>query len=429
MKRSGTLLWFDRSLLIALALTGVMYVVTVLVGGVQGEYLGQPAVFAVALGALLARWRQGLGWLMATLGMLSMATLLYILALSYLLIDVTVSVEEPAGDLSQLSAFQPAFALHVLALLLAIGMATILAMRVIRRRWVLALGLGLMLATSILGMITFATGDWITYETILTLPFWPWTFGMPVVILLAIAVAAWGVGVARRVREETVRAPANHAAEATRAALLAEFVPAFAGAQRTGAAAERARFSTEMHASVLPVIRSIQSADPSDPVSPDLHTRLTKLEVELRRIADDKQNILLDEFGLVAAIEELVEGTQRDHGIPIELQVNGDVDLGRPPRQVEQVGFDICRLALDNAIRHAQPAGILVLVGVTRASLVLEVTDDGRGLGPDDIETARQAGRRGVSDMQNAARSVSGRFVIEQAAGAGTRVSFTWGRP
>ena len=109
--------------------------------------------------------------------------------------------------------------------------------------------------------------------------------------------------------------------------------------------------------------------------------------------------------------------------------MNGDIDLGRPPRQVEQVGFDICRLALDNAVRHADPRGILIVVGTTRASLILEVTDDGRGLGADDIETARQAGRHGVSDMQTAARSVSGRLVIERATAGGTDVSFKWGGP
>ena len=69
-------------------------------------------------------------------------------------------------------------------------------------------------------------------------------------------------------------------------ALLGELVPAFAGAQRSAATAKRAWFATELHASVLPAIRSVvQSAEPSGPVSPDLRARLTELEVELRRIA------------------------------------------------------------------------------------------------------------------------------------------------
>ncbi len=430
MNRPGSLLWFDRPILIALALTSLMYVVDVLVGGVRGEYIAQPAVLAIVLGALIARWRLGLGWLLAIIAMLNTATLLFSLAATSLYPDGIVTLDHPGGDLSRLGEFRPTFVLHLVAIVLATGMATFLANRVVGRRSVLVTGVALMVAISVVGAVTLVTGDWMTYELLMTLPTPPWAFGGPVYALLVFAGLWWATGVARRVRQQTDMAPRADRLPVMKMAVLGELVPAFAGAERRAATAERARLATELHASVLPAIRSVvQSADPSGPMSPDLRARLTELEVELHRIADGKRNILLDEFGLVEAIEELVEGTQHDHGIPIELQVNGDVDLGRPPRQVEQVGFDICRLALDNAVRHADPTGILVVVGTTRASLVLEVTDDGRGLGADDIQIARQAGRHGVSDMQKAARSVSGRFVIERATAGGTHMSFKWGGP
>jgi signal transduction histidine kinase len=429
MNRRGSVLWFDRSLLAALVLTGAMYVVTVLVGGVQGEYLRQPAVLAIVLGALLARWRQGLGWLSAIIGMLSTATLLLILALSTLYPDGMVSVDHPAGDLSRLGEFQPAFLLHLVAFVLAIGMATILAVQVTRRRFVLAIGIGLMVATSLLGVATLATGDWVTYETVMTLPFSPWTFGVPVVLVLTIAAVSWAVSVARQVREEAVRAPRNDRAGAVRDALLAEFVPAFAGAQRTGAAAERAWFATELHATVLPAIRSaVQNAAPTGSDQPDVRSRLTELEAELRRIADGKRSILLEEFGLVHALEGLVERVQHENGIPIDLHVAGDIDLGRPPANVEQAAFDICRLALDNAVSHAQALGILVAVDAAPGHVHLEVSDDGHGLDPDAVRSARRTGRHGVQDMHQAARRVSGHLVVEPASTSGTRVSFEWGR-
>ena len=102
MNRPGSILWFDRSLLIALALTAVMYVVTVLVGGVQGEYIPQPAVLAIVLGALLARWRLGLGWSMTTVGMLIIATILFVLAEASLYPDGVPTIDQPGGDLSRI---------------------------------------------------------------------------------------------------------------------------------------------------------------------------------------------------------------------------------------------------------------------------------------------------------------------------------------
>jgi signal transduction histidine kinase len=406
-----------------------MYVATVLVGAVRGEYLAQPTVLVIVLGALLARWRAGLGWLMAIVGMLSTATLLFIAAVGAFYVNGIP--DRPEGDPSRLGDFQPAFLLHLLAIFLATGMATILASKVTGRRSVLVIGLGLMVATSIVGAVTCVTGDWINYETVMTLPFSPWVFGWPVLALLAIAVVSWAAGVTRRVREQVIAAPPGHRAPAIKNALLAELVPAFAGAQRNAAAAERAWFATELHATVLPAIRSaVQNAEPSGPGHADVRSRLTELESELRRIADGKRSILLDEFGLVEALEGLVERVQQDHGIPVDLKVAGDIDLGRPPKQVEQAAFDICRLALDNAVSHSRPSGILVAVGSGPGHVHLEVSDDGQGLDLHALETAKRAGRHGVPDMQVAARSVSGRLVVAKAdASSGTRVSFEWGRP
>ena len=429
MSRLGKVLWFDGSLLVALVATAVMYLVTVLIGGVQGEYLGQPAVLAVMLGALLARWRQGLGWLLAIAGMLSTATVLYILALSALYPFDMVSADHPGGDLSRLGAFQPPFLLQLVAMLLAIGMATILAKRITDRRFVVAIGLGLMALTAAAGAITFSNGDWITYETLTTLPFSPWTFGSPVVVLLAIAAVSWAVGVARRVRFEVSRAPRRDRAGALRQTLQAELIPAFAGAQRTGAAAERAWLATELHAMVLPAIRSaVQNAPAAAADQTDVRSRLVELEEEIRRIADGRRSILLDEFGLVRALEGLVERVQQDHGIPVDLKVAGDVDLGRPPSNVEQAAFDICRLALDNAVIHARATGIIVSVDAASTHVLVEVADDGRGLEPEAVESATRRGRHGVGDMQRAARSVSGRLVIGPSPASGTRVRFEWGR-
>jgi signal transduction histidine kinase len=406
-----------------------MYVVTVLVGGVQGEYLRPPAVLAVLLGALLARWRAGLGWLSATVGMLSTATLLYILAISALYPGGLVSADHPAGDLSRLGDFQPAFLLQLAAMLLTIGMATNLGARVTRHRLTVAIGAGLMLVTVIVGAMTLASGDWITYESLMTLPFPPWTFGLPAVLLLALAGASWALDVARRIRDAARGIPRDHQVGVVRQILLAELVPAFAGAQRTGAAAERAWLATELHATVLPAIRSaVRSAAPSGTDQADVHTRLIELEAEIRRIADGKISIVPEEFGLVRALEGLVERVQHDHGIPVDLQVAGDVDLGRSPAIVEQAAFEICRLALDNAVRHAGAAAILVAVDATPGHVHLEVSDDGHGLDPDAVESATQSGRHGVRDMHQAARGVSGRLVVEPAETSGTRVSFDWGR-
>jgi signal transduction histidine kinase len=403
-----------------------MYVVTVLVGGVRGEYIPQPAVLAIALGALLARWRPGLGWTMAIIGMALTATLLFILAEAALYPDGVPTLDQPGGDLSRLGEFRGAFGLHLVAILLAIGLATILASKVTHRRTVFAIGLILMLATAIAGTVTLVTGDWMTYERLLTLPVAPWAFGWPVYALLLSAGIWWTAGLVAHVRDRAAAVAREDRPPVIMGTLLAELVPGFAGAERGGAEAERTWFATELHATVLPAIRSaVQSTGSSDIEQPEMRARLTELEAELRRIADGKRSVLLEEFGLVATLEGLVERMQNDYGTPIELSVDGDRDLGRPPRRIEQAALEICRLGLDNAVKHAGAAHILVAVGTSRDHVRLEISDDGRGVDPDEIEAAKRAGRHGVSDMQQAARAVAGHLIIEPTP-TGTRVDFEW---
>lgn len=76
--------------------------------------------------------------------------------------------------------------------------------------------------------------------------------------------------------------------------------------------------------------------------------------------------------------------------------------------------------AVTNAIRHAEPAHILVHVKYESASLYLSVRDDGRGFQADRA-TARY-GHFGIAVMEERARKLGGSFRIQELAGAGTEV-------
>jgi signal transduction histidine kinase len=362
---------------------------------------------------------------MVILSLVATATLVFVLAAGTLYPDGIVHMEQPGGDLTLLDEFRPAFLFQLAVMVFAIGAATYLASTVVSRRIASFVGLALILATTIVGAATVVSGDWLTYAVLVTLPAYPWAFGWPVYALLALAALSWAVAVGRRVRLAATAVGLTERASTVREALLTELWPAFAGARQLGAVAERAWLATELHATVLPAIRSaVEVVGPSGTNQADVRSRLTRLETEIRRIADGKRSILLDEFGLEHAIEALVERVQSEDKVPIYLQVLGDTDLGRPPRRVEQAALDICRLALDNAVRHSGSSEIQVVLGTAGDRVHLEVSDQGRGLVPSEVEAASRSRRHGILDMHQAARSVSGRLVVDTASG--TRVIFDW---
>jgi signal transduction histidine kinase len=78
------------------------------------------------------------------------------------------------------------------------------------------------------------------------------------------------------------------------------------------------------------------------------------------------------------------------------------------------------REALSNAARHAAAQKVDVLVVVRDEELVLEVVDDGGGLGP----TSR---RSGLANLGARAEQLGGTLHLDSAPGAGTRL--TWRVP
>ncbi|HEY3438936.1 MAG TPA: sensor histidine kinase [Actinotalea sp.] len=117
----------------------------------------------------------------------------------------------------------------------------------------------------------------------------------------------------------------------------------------------------------------------------------------------------------VADIEELVERV-RQSGSHISL-----VRMGSPRRLPPGTGltvYRICQECLTNVLKHAGPAATTtVLLQWRPASLVLEVSDDGRGAAAES-----DGGGQGVVGMRERAAMLGGTLVVGPRPGGGYRV-------
>ena len=80
--------------------------------------------------------------------------------------------------------------------------------------------------------------------------------------------------------------------------------------------------------------------------------------------------------------------------------------------------FRIAEEAVRNAGRHAQAQLVQVMLETRGDTIVLEVHDDGRGLGPE----APEEDRMGLRIMSNRAAFIGGTLAIRSELGRGTRV-------
>jgi signal transduction histidine kinase len=144
---------------------------------------------------------------------------------------------------------------------------------------------------------------------------------------------------------------------------------------------------------------------------------------DLRQIIEEARPAVLQLFGFAQAVENHLDRSVRDSGLPIEWRIvddtSGPIDGLEQP--VATALFRIAQEAINNAIRHAHASNIVVRLKSTAKTVGIEVMDDGIGI----PSTSRRPGG-GIDNMRTRARLISARFEIgKNKEGSGTSISVT----
>jgi signal transduction histidine kinase len=135
---------------------------------------------------------------------------------------------------------------------------------------------------------------------------------------------------------------------------------------------------------------------------------------DVRRLAVELRPSALDDFGLVPAVERLVETFREQSEIRVDLETNlGDERL---PPEAETTIYRIVQEALTNIVKHAQASQVSVLLTKRDGLIAAVVEDDGRGFDPSAVGEEGL----GIVGMRERLGLVGGRLRIESAGGSGT---------
>ena len=156
----------------------------------------------------------------------------------------------------------------------------------------------------------------------------------------------------------------------------------------------------------------------------DVHDRIgsmtTTIETiitTIRRIASELRPGVLDDLGLVAAIEWQVDQFEARTGLKCHwTNTANEVELDR---EKSTAVFRILQEILTNVLRHAQATNLYVKLSRTKQHLELEVKDDGRGITRSEKSNSRALGLLG---MKERALLVGGDVHITGKEGQGTTV-------
>lgn len=140
----------------------------------------------------------------------------------------------------------------------------------------------------------------------------------------------------------------------------------------------------------------------------------------VRRIATELRPPILDDLGLVAAIEWQTTEFQKRTGITCVLSANVDsIDVDT---DFTTAVFRIFQETLTNIIRHAEANTITVNLKKLEDKLVLRVEDDGRGIRRGDLLSN---GSLGILGMRERARLIGGELKVSNGDTNGTIVLLT----
>jgi signal transduction histidine kinase len=135
-----------------------------------------------------------------------------------------------------------------------------------------------------------------------------------------------------------------------------------------------------------------------------------------RRIAADLRPLVLDDLGLVAALDWLAQSFVQRTGVPCELEADEEMELREP---YATAVFRIVQESLANVAKHAQAKQVKVALERTADAVILDVCDDGVGF---DTAAPRKPSSLGLAGLRERASLALGRIDIASRPGEGTRV-------
>ncbi len=140
-----------------------------------------------------------------------------------------------------------------------------------------------------------------------------------------------------------------------------------------------------------------------------------------RRIIESLRPTLLDNVGLVAALQWLVEETVRRAGIQCEERYPENLPELSPDARIAV--FRAVQECFMNIVKHARAKSVLLVVTAEDDRLSVVVRDDGVGIDEGRIETPQSHGLLG---MRHRIESLEGRLAIRSlGSGVGTECQFT----
>ncbi|MDM8519952.1 PAS domain-containing protein [Anaerolineales bacterium HSG6] len=141
---------------------------------------------------------------------------------------------------------------------------------------------------------------------------------------------------------------------------------------------------------------------------------------DIRRLAKYLRPAALDDLGLMAALQDHVDGFRQDSGINIIFKA--EVQLERLSPESEISLYRVIQEGLTNVARHAKAKNLYLSLYRVTGWLCIEIVDDGQGFDVSSVHPATKETGLGLLGMSERVELLGGDMQVKSVKGEGTQI-------
>jgi signal transduction histidine kinase len=151
----------------------------------------------------------------------------------------------------------------------------------------------------------------------------------------------------------------------------------------------------------------------------EVGTILDQVENQLRRLSHELRPTILDDLGLVPALESLADSVSTRAGFSIRIH---SPLRDRYPQKIETAAYRVIQEALANVTKHAAARNVEIHLSRVDGDLHCLIHDDGIGFDAPSVISCTMHGSLGLIGIRERLNAVGGTLQIDSAPGRGTKL-------
>lgn len=150
----------------------------------------------------------------------------------------------------------------------------------------------------------------------------------------------------------------------------------------------------------------------------DIEALLEQIEQQLRNFSHDLRPTVLDDYGLLPALQSLAERFSKRFGTPVSVDSK---PMPRLTKTTEAAMYRVAQEALNNVARHAKATRVHIRLWMSPGELHCRIRDDGVGFDPAALPRASK-NALGIIGIRERLNVLGGSLEIQSAPQQGTEL-------